>query len=176
MRAGGEEEPMGEEARESSSDSGAEEAAAQPDQHGAAGGGGMPDLPPRGRRVPGVRRIKPPCTDLHVLSPQRKCSYGCGALVWAEEGSVCCSAGKHILGPEYNPPFDDGYWEILKLEHISKDSRHLNAALAMGTQGVFPPKAMGGLAWHEQQGGDWRTWRSLARHTCACSHKQQQYL
>jgi hypothetical protein len=101
-----------------------------------------------------VRRIKPPCAELHVLAPQRKCSYGCGALVWAEEGSVCCSAGKHILGPEYNPPIDDGYWEILKLEHISKDSRHLNAALAMGTQGVFPPKAMGGLAWHEQ-GNKW---------------------
>ena len=154
MSAGGEEEREGEEARESSSDSGVEEAAAQPEQHGAAGGGGMPDLPPRGRRLPGVRRIKPPCTDLHVLAPQRKCTYGCGALVWAEEGSVCCSAGKHILGPDYNPPIDDGYWEILKLEHISKDSRHLNAALAMGTQGVFPPKAMGGLAWHEQ-GNKW---------------------
>ena len=25
----------------------------------------------------------------------------------------------------------------------------------MGTQGVFPPKATGGLAWHEQQGSDW---------------------
>ena len=35
----------------------------------------MPYLP-RGKRLPGVRHIKPPCMDLHVLALQRKCSYG----------------------------------------------------------------------------------------------------
>jgi hypothetical protein len=66
---------------------------------------------------------------------------------------VCCSAGKHILGPTYNPPIDSAYLDFLKMEHISNDSRLLNANLAMGTQGVFPSRAQGGLTWHDQ--GRW---------------------
>jgi hypothetical protein len=116
------------------------------------GAGGAPAVPARLQRPPGARAIKALSTDPHVLSPQRKCPYGCGALVWPEEGTVCCSAGKHILGAEYNPPIDDIYLQILTMEHVSKDSRHLNAGLAMGTQGIFPSKAVGGLGWHEQGG------------------------
>jgi hypothetical protein len=130
----------------------------------------MPDLPPRGRRP---RRIKPFCTNLHVLAPQRKCSYGCGALVWEEEGAVCCSSGKHILGPEYNPPIDGAYREILMLEHISKDLRHLNVVLAMGTQGIFPPKAMGGLAQPGRRRAHLALFATLHVHAPA---EQQQYI
>jgi hypothetical protein len=35
---------------------------------------------------------------------------------------VCCSAGKHILGAEYNPPIDYSYLQILTMEHVSKDT------------------------------------------------------
>jgi hypothetical protein len=70
---------------------------------------------------------------------------------------VCCSKGKHILGPAFNPPVDPLYRELFELDHISKDSRFLNAHLAMATQGVTPSREMGGLAWHEQGG-----WSHLA--------------
>ena len=86
---------------------------------------------------------------LHRLQPRRLCPHGCGAMVWPEEGTVCCSGGKHILGPQYNPHIDADYMRILQEPHMSKDSRKLNNALAMGTQGTYPSKALGGLAWHE---------------------------
>lgn len=89
----------------------------------------------------------------HVLEPQRKCRYGCGAMVWPAEDKLCCSGGTHILGPVFNPPIDDVYLEFLKLPHVSADSRLLNGALAMGTQGVYPSRAMGGLGFHEQRYG-----------------------
>ena len=46
-----------------------------------------------------VRRSRALITDLHRLDPQLRCPHACGALVWPGEGTVCCSAGKHILGP-----------------------------------------------------------------------------
>jgi hypothetical protein len=98
-------------------------------------------------------KLKALITDLHVLEPLRKCRYGCGAMVWPAEGKLCCSGGTHILGPAFNPPIDDEYWEFLKLPHVSADSRLLNSALAMGSQGVFPSRAMGGLGFHEQRYG-----------------------
>jgi hypothetical protein len=81
----------------------------------------------------------------HTLEPMVQCTFGCGAMVFPEEGSVCCSAGKHILGPEYNPPIAKDYLSFLQLDHIASDSRFLNDAVAMGSQGVFPTKALGGL-------------------------------
>ena len=45
----------------------------------------------------------------HVLEPQRKCRYGCGAMVWPAEDKLCCSGGTHILGPAIDPPIDDEY-------------------------------------------------------------------
>ena len=45
---------------------------------------------------------------------------------------------------------DEDYPELLNLPHFSHDSRLLNAALAMGTQGVYPSRAMGGMGFHEQ--------------------------
>ena len=98
-------------------------------------------------------KLKALITDLHVLEPLRKCRYGCGAMVWPAEGKLCCSGGTHILGPAFNPPIDDEYWEFLKLPHVSADSRLLNGALAMGSQGVFPSRAMGGLGFHDQRCG-----------------------
>jgi hypothetical protein len=76
-----------------------------------------------------------------------------GTSTYPEEGTVCCSNGTHILGPAFNPPIDDEYWEFLKLPHVSADSRLLNGALAMGSQGVFPSRAMGGLGFHDQRCG-----------------------
>jgi hypothetical protein len=114
-----------------------------------------PQAPPEGAGAGAPERpykllfkLKP-----HVLEPLRKCKYGCGAMVWPAEDKLCCSGGTHILGPIFNPPIDDEYWEFLKLPHVSADSRLLNGALAMGTQGVYPSRAMGGLGFHEQRYG-----------------------
>ena len=105
-------------------------------------------------RVLRDRRYGKLITDLHMLKPQVMCKWGCGAKVWVEEGGkACCSGGMHILGPEYYPPNDAEYMDILMLPHISSDSRLLNGALAMGTLGVFPSRAMGGLGFHEQKFG-----------------------
>ena len=38
----------------------------------------------------------------------------------------------------------------MKEPHVSHNSRLLNTALAMGSQGVFPSKQLGGLGMHEQ--------------------------
>jgi hypothetical protein len=91
-----------------------------------------------------VYRRRPLATDLHVLLPLRACTYGCGAMLYPEEKTVCCSGGKYILGPLFNPDIDAAYLAFLQQPHVSSDSRLLNSALAMGTQGVFPTKAMGG--------------------------------
>ena len=105
--------------------------------------------PPRGHQR---RHAVRPITDLHQLEPQRLCTYGCGAIVWPEEGGICCGMGKHILGPEFNPPIDPEYRELLDMDYISRDSRLLNAHLAMATQSVTPSRKDGGLTWHEQGG------------------------
>jgi hypothetical protein len=93
-----------------------------------------------------------PITDRHQLEPQRLCTYGCGATVWPEEGGICCGLGKHIFGPEFNPPIDAEYRVLLDMDHISRVSRLLNAHLAMATQSVTPSRKDGGLTWHEQGG------------------------
>jgi len=38
----------------------------------------------------------------------------------------------------YNPPLDEGYKALLKEPHVSYNSRLLNSALALGSQGTFP--------------------------------------
>ena len=98
-------------------------------------------------------RRKPPRTALHVLQLLRRCTYGCGAMLYPEEGTVCCSKGTHILGPAFNPPIDPDYMDFLMLPHVSQDSRLLNSALAMGSQGVFPNKAMGGVGFVQHSYG-----------------------
>jgi hypothetical protein len=132
--------------------SGSDYEEAQPEQHGADADG-MPDLPPRGRRLAlGVQRIKPLSTDLHVLKPQRKCTYGCGALVRPKEGTVCCSAGKHILGPEYNPPIDD-HGDPQAGAH-QQGLALIQCCASYGHAGRLPAKGHGraGVAHY---GGDW---------------------
>jgi hypothetical protein len=96
-------------------------------------------------RIPRARKPKLQPYDRHVLLPMSTCIFGCGAMVFPDEGSVCCSSGKHILGPNFNPPIDQAYRTILQMEHMAADSRFLNDAVAMGSQGVFPTKALGGL-------------------------------
>ena len=113
------------------------------------GEGGEAPRPPRGYQR---RRAVRPITDRHQLEPQRLCTYGCGATVWPEEGGICCGMGKHILGPEFNPPIDAEYRVLLDMDHISRDSRLLNSHLAMATQSVTPSRKDGGLTWHEQGG------------------------
>ena len=74
-------------------------------------------------------------------------------MLYPEEGTVCCSKGTHILGPAFNPPIDPEYMDFLMQPHVSQDSRLLNSALAMGSQGVFPNKAMGGVGFVQHSYG-----------------------
>ena len=46
-------------------------------------------------------RRKPPPSAPHVLHPLRLCTYGCGAMIYPEEGTVYRSKGTHILGPAF---------------------------------------------------------------------------
>ena len=112
-----------------------------------AQGGGVEAADQRQRRPYKPRAL---ITDQHQLSPLRKCTHGCGATVWPEEGTLCCSGGKHILGPQYNPPIDAEYLALLQKPHMSKDSRLINGALQLGTLSVSPSRAMGGMGFHEQ--------------------------
>jgi hypothetical protein len=107
-------------------------------------------------------------TDLHRLKPRRKCKHGCGALVWREEGKLCCKGGAHILVPVYNPPIDPEYLAILQLPHMSADSRLLNERLAMGALSVSPSRSMGGLGFHEQRIGHVSL---LGTYTASCTAK-----
>jgi len=90
---------------------------------------------------------------LHSIGMRGLCKFGCGALTWRGEGKVCCSGGKHILGPRYNPPMEVEYHDLIRQPHMSTDSRLLNSALAMATQCVFPNRSLGGLGFHEQKYG-----------------------
>ena len=85
----------------------------------------------------------------HSLAARAPCGH-CGALMWPSEGAACCAGGKHVLGPDFNPPIDADYLRIMQQPHFSHDSRLINAALALGSQCTAPSRAMGGLGFHEQ--------------------------
>ena len=106
---------------------------------------------------PAVRRDVVRPTDLHVLGgpvvdgvrtgAPSPCPRSCGAIVWLEEGGACCKGGKNILGEAFNPPIDAEYLALLQMPYMSEDSRHLNAMLAMATQGApRPPERTVALA------------------------------
>ena len=61
--------------------------------------------------------------DPHVLQPLRRCLFGCGAMVFPEEGGICCASGSHILGPDFNPPIDARYLSLLQQPFMGSDSR-----------------------------------------------------
>jgi hypothetical protein len=86
-------------------------------------------------------------TDLYQLQPLRKCTHGCGATVWTEEGTLSCSGGKHILGPEYNPPIAPEYLLLHQEPHMSAMSRYLNGALPLATGAALAVRAAGLRAW-----------------------------
>ena len=85
----------------------------------------------------------------HRLAARAPCKH-CGAPVWPSEGAACCSGGKHILGPAFNPPIDDEYLSMMQQPHFCHDSRLINSALALGSQCTAPSRAIGGLGFHEQ--------------------------
>ena len=77
-----------------------------------------------------LQKIKALSTDLNVLGRR----HGVTSRGQANSG------GTHI-------------WDRLQLaalSHLSAVSRLLNGALAMGSQSVFPSRAMGGLGFHDQ--------------------------
>ena len=112
---------------------------------------------------PAVRRDVVRPTDLHVLGgpvvdgvrtgAPSPCPRSCGAIVWLEEGGACCKGGKNILGEAFNPPIDAEYLALLQMPYMSEDSRHLNAMLAMATQGTSPSRKDGGIGLMQQNYG-----------------------
>ena len=81
--------------------------------------GGKRGLPKRGIPAPKrARARKPPVTDIHFCGVRAPCKYGCGTLLWPGEGAVCCNRGKHILGPDLNPPISDAYLALVRLQSM----------------------------------------------------------
>ena len=66
---------------------------------------------------------------------------------------VCCANGKHILGPDLNPPISDANLRLIKLKHVSNNSSLLNSALALAATCTTPSRAMGGMGMHTAMGG-----------------------
>ncbi len=81
---------------------------------------------------------------------ERKPCPKCQSLLWPGEKGKCCRDGKEVLGPDLNPPIDAPYLALLKDLHFSHNSRLINSQLAMGSQGTFPSRDVGGLGFHDQ--------------------------
>ena len=100
------------------------------------------------------------CEHCHTIPYEKGvcCSYlgvrvqcpKCHSWVWPQEKWACCGDGKRVLGHRYNPPLDEGYKALLKGPHVSYNSRLLNSALALGSQGTLPSREQGGLGMYEQ--------------------------
>jgi hypothetical protein len=68
-------------------------------QHALRGAGRHAPAPARPNRALTGRVARPLVTDLHLLRARVQCKHY-SALVWPEEGTICCKGGKAILGPE----------------------------------------------------------------------------
>ena len=55
-----------------------------------------------------------------------------------------------MLGESFNPPLRPQYKALLQSPHVSYNSRILNSALALGSQGTFPSREHGGLGMYEE--------------------------
>jgi hypothetical protein len=70
--------------------------------------------------------------------------------VWPKEKDACCGGGRRVLEECYNPPLRAEYKALLQSPHVSYNSRILNSALALGSQGTFPSREHGGLGMYEE--------------------------
>ena len=105
-------------------------------------------------------RVNPACPHCHTIPMvsgrccsnvgERKPCPKCQSLLWPGEKGKCCRDGKEVLGPDLNPPIDAPYLALLKELHFSHNSRLINSQLAMGSQGTFPSRDVGGLGFHDQ--------------------------
>lgn len=72
-------------------------------------------------------------------------------MLWPREKEACCGGGKKVLGESYNPPLRSQYKALLQSPHVSYNSRLLNGALALASQGTFPSREQGGLGMYDQE-------------------------
>ena len=81
----------------------------------------------------------------HNCGKREPCTL-CGALVWKDEdrNQLCCGRGRYILGPDLNPPITKEERAILLRVGMSRDSRIINNALAMGSISTEPSRERGG--------------------------------
>ena len=89
----------------------------------------------------------------HYIGALAPCVHGCGALLWPGEGTICCRAGDHVLGPTYNPPIDAEYLNILRAEGFSANSRDLNSNLTFAAPSTSPSREDGGVGYVTHHGG-----------------------
>lgn len=89
----------------------------------------------------------------HYIGARAPCVHGCGALLWPGEGTICCRAGDHVLGPNYNPPIDAEYLDILRAEGFSANSRDLNGNLTFAAPTTSPSREDGGVGYVTHHGG-----------------------
>ena len=86
------------------------------------------------------------CSNVGVRTECPKCL----AMVWPREREACCGGGKRVLGNSFNPPLRPQYRALLQSPHVSFNSRILNSALALGSQGTFPSREHGGLGMYDE--------------------------
>jgi len=117
---------------------------------------GDPAPPPPAPHPPAPPPPPPPaCEHCHTIPYQKGvcCSNvgvrtecpKCRAKVWPKEKDACCGGGRRVLEECYNPPLRAEYKALLQIPHVSYNSRILNSALALGSQGTFPSREHGGL-------------------------------
>ena len=70
--------------------------------------------------------------------------------MFPSELGLCCSNGKHVLGPDLNPPIDEVCGRIATSPGIAKNSRYLNQRLAFGSVHTRPSRAEGGIGFTGQ--------------------------
>ena len=110
---------------------------------------------------PAPPRAPPPaCEHCHTIPYQKGvcCSNvgvrtecpKCHAMVWPREKDACCGGGRRVLDEGYNPPLRPEYKVLLQSPHVSFNSRILNSALALGSQGTFPSREHGGLGMYDE--------------------------
>jgi hypothetical protein len=71
-------------------------------------------------------------------------------MVWPKEKDACCGGGRRVLGERYNPLLRPEYRALLQSPQVSFNSRILNSALALGSQGTFPSREHGGLGMFDE--------------------------
>ena len=70
--------------------------------------------------------------------------------MFPSEFGLCCGNGKHVLGPDLNPPIDEEWGRIANHPGMAKNSRYINQRLAFGSIHTRPSRAQGSMGFTGQ--------------------------